>query len=194
MGDAKAVLRETVAPRVGALGPEIRAEASRAACERLASLDLFRSAGKVLAFASMPDEIDVTPLLRECLDAGKRLYLPLVRWKARRMIPVRVTDLDVDIVYSSTGMPGPRPGGELAEPSEMDLVIVPGRAFDRQGRRLGRGGGFYDRLLPQVGPAGSAAIAFSCQVVEAVPVDEHDVPIGLIVTEREVISTASTHR
>jgi len=194
MGDAKRAFRESIAPKVDGLSPGARAEASRRACANLAGLELFRSAAKVLAFASMPDEVDVAPFLSECIEAGKRLYLPLVEWKARRMVPVRVEDLEKDVVFSRGGVPGPAPGGERAGAEDMDLVVVPGRAFDREGRRLGRGGGFYDRLLPGVDPAKVAAVAFECQIVEAVPVDEYDVPVRLIVTELGIIYTAGAHR
>ena len=190
MDALKRAMRQEIARRVEALGAEERSRASLTACRMLVSLNMFKEAESVLAFAPMPDEIDTAHLMRACLDAGKRLYLPLVRWKSRQMEAVEVADLDGDIVLDKTGIPGPRPGGATADGSEIDLVVVPGRAFDFEGGRLGRGGGFYDRLLAGPGRRRAVVIAFNCQMVEKVPVSEHDVPIDVVVTELGAIFTA----
>ncbi len=91
-----------------------------------------------------------------------------------------------DVVLDGAGIPGLPPSGPVVEPSEIDLIVLPGRAFDSVGNRMGRGGGYYDKLLAGDIHAETVAIAFECQMVESVPVSEHDMPVSAVVTESGV--------
>jgi 5-formyltetrahydrofolate cyclo-ligase len=187
----KKALREEIARRISGLSPEQRAAASRAACRALMHLAAYARAKTVLAFAPMPDEIDTSELLKSALRSGRRLALPLVLWRTRELRAVEVKDLASDVVEGPHGVPGPRPDGPVIPAEELDLIVVPGRAFDWDGNRLGRGGGYYDRLLASPGRAEAVAIAFSCQLARRVPVSPHDVPVGTIVTEQGALFTSA---
>ena len=95
----------------------------------------------------------------------------------------RVFDLSVDIVPGWLGIPEPRPTAPQVPPESIDWVLVPGLAFDATGRRLGYGGGFYDRLLPLLRPGVQCvAGALDLQIVDEVPASPHDRRVDLVIT------------
>jgi 5-formyltetrahydrofolate cyclo-ligase len=185
---AKDRLRVQVASRLDGLEPGEMARLSRLAGQRLAALEEFRAARRVLLYAALSDEVDTRELFRLVLSAGGELYLPVYRPERRDMDAVRIADPERDLVRRHFGILAPRDGPPAARPREMDLVVVPGRAFDRAGRRIGRGGGTYDHFLARAGrrPV-RAALALDLQVFAEVPAGDHDQRVGLVVTESEVI-------
>lgn len=166
-----------------------RASKSAAICERLLALRELQEAQTVMGFLSMPDELDTAPILSELLAAGKRVYVPRTDVKQRLMFPVRLNDMK-HLRMGEYGIREPN-SDEQCDPSELDFVLVPGRAFDRAGNRLGRGAAFYDRFMCQRGfRAVRCGIAFACQVLDAVPHDAKDVPVQILVTEFETLRIA----
>jgi 5-formyltetrahydrofolate cyclo-ligase len=143
----------------------------------------------VLLFAGFGSEVDTGDLLRESLRMGKRLVLPRVDPETRRLQLREVRSLDADLAPGTWGIPEPIPDRcpEVAL-DDVDFVLVPGVAFDRQLRRLGYGGGYYDGVLAAVGGRAPAiAVGFGMQVVAQVPADEHDVCVPVLITETERI-------
>ncbi len=121
------------------------------------------------------------------LGAGKALCLPRILGP-RRMASFRVTDLAADLAPGTWDIPEPRAGLPEVLPDEIDLVFVPGSAFDEEGRRCGYGGGFYDSYLPRTRPGTPrVALAFEGQIVAGICSESHDLPVTAIVTERRVI-------
>jgi 5-formyltetrahydrofolate cyclo-ligase len=104
------------------------------------------------------------------------------------MAAYRVTDPATDLVPGAWGIPEPREGLEEVPAERMDVVVVPGAAFDAAGRRCGYGGGFYDAYLPLT-RAGVpwVALAFEAQLVDELPCEPHDLAVGAIVTETRLI-------
>jgi 5-formyltetrahydrofolate cyclo-ligase len=152
----------------------------------------FRSARTVLVYQSDATEVDTREILLACLDQGKRAGLPRVDAEAKRLQALEVAEVARDLERSRYGFKEPLPDRPAIPLAELDLIVVPGRAFDSAGRRLGRGGGYYDRLLAQPGlRAVTAALAFDCQVVEHVPAAAHDRTVDLIVTESRTLRTAA---
>ena len=140
-----------------------------------------------MLFASFRTELDTMPIARWALDAGKRLCLPRVLGP-RTMGAYRITEPAVDLVPGKWDIPEPREGLPEVPPDEMDLVFVPGSAFDEQGGRCGYGGGFYDTYLPRTRPGTPwVALAFEAQLVPRIDGEAHDLPVTAIVTERRVI-------
>jgi 5-formyltetrahydrofolate cyclo-ligase len=140
-----------------------------------------------MLFASFRTELDTMPIARWTLDAGKRLCLPRVLGP-RTMAAFLVTDPAADLVPGKWDIPEPRDGLPEVPPGEMDLVFVPGSAFDEHGRRCGYGGGFYDTYLPRTRPGTPwVALAFEAQLVPRIDCEAHDLPVTAIVTERRVI-------
>ena len=144
-------------------------------------------ASTVMLFASFRSEIDTAPLAEWVLRTGRTLCLPRVLGP-RRMAAFHVRDRATDLVPGKWDIPEPREGLREVPPEAVDLVFVPGSAFDEEGRRCGYGGGFYDNFLPRTRPGTPwVALAFEAQLVPRIHVEDHDLPVTVIVTERRVI-------
>ena len=157
---------------------DARAEASAVICEKLRALPEWQAAQVVMAFAPMGDEPDIEPLL--C--ATRATALP--RWTGDSYEPARIMKLSEDLQAGRFGVREPRPNCPAMDWNEIDVMLVPGLAFDAEGNRLGRGGGFYDRLLNSARTAGSITaigVAFEWQKIKTVPMANHDLPVNLLV-------------
>jgi 5-formyltetrahydrofolate cyclo-ligase len=167
--------------------PEQRAAKSREVEERLFSLREFKEASTVMFFASFRSEVETGPMIRRALAFGKRIILPKVQGAELALFEIR--DLDKDVSPGAWGIPEPH-GTRPVRLDEIDLILVPGAAFDCRGNRLGYGAGFYDKLLATFRKM-TVALAFEAQVVPQVPADLHDILIRKIITERRVITAQS---
>jgi len=187
---AKRALRDRVLGRRDALPGAQRLAAGEALRARLTALPVVAGARTMLCFASFRSEVDTTPLIAWCLARGTAVALPRIVG-AHHMEAYAVTDLQRDLVAGRWDIPEPRPGLPLVDPAAIDVVIVPGSAFDRAGGRMGYGGGFYDTFLARLRPdARRIGIGFDLQVVDRVPREAHDLCVDLIVTESRAIETA----
>ncbi|MGH7458268.1 MAG: 5-formyltetrahydrofolate cyclo-ligase [Longimicrobiaceae bacterium] len=168
----------------------LRRAAAEAAQRRLLGLPGWRAAESVLLYADLPGEVATDPLARTALETGKRVLYPRCRLEESRLTLHRVDD-GATLPAGRFGIREPDGGCLEVGPDEVDLAVVPGLAWDRLGRRLGRGGGFYDRLLAGEAWRGvRCGLFFADQEVERVPSDPWDVPLDLIVTEKEVVRVA----
>ncbi len=159
---------------------------------RLFGLEEFRQGQTIMFFLSFGKEVLTESMVRESLSRGKKILVPKTDTRNKGLILSRLLDYDRDLAPGVWGIPEPRPGAlRPAKPREVDLVVVPGVAFDREGNRLGYGGGYYDRLFPTL-KAGTplVALAFACQLVPAVPTSPHDQQIDCLVTEEQVLRFA----
>lgn len=163
---------------------EWRARASERIAERAASLPAVMSAKRVALFLGKGDEVDTTPLVRRILEmkgefaapktvSKERIEFHLARDFPRGFSPGRFGILEAD----------PAVWPEIVAIASCDVVFVPGLAFDRAGNRIGYGKGHYDRVLPLARGAFKVGLAFSFQVLESVPAEEHDVPLDCVLTE-----------
>ena len=184
----KSRLREQIRARVKSLSPAARASASVELCTRLREQNFWHAAKSVLLFAPLPDEPDIWPLLAEALAANKIVALPSFVPGKTIYTARRILDPARDAVIGKFGI---REGADVSpeiELNQLDLVLVPGVAFDSHGRRLGRGKGFYDRLLAGVRGT-KCGVAFDEQIVDAVPVEPLDIPLNCILTPTRWIET-----
>jgi len=188
--EKRALRRRTLARR-RALTQAERAEASRSIVQRVLRLSEFQEAETVLLFASFGDEVDTWGLLREAAAAGKRVVLSRVRKGKLEMELCEVTDFEEQLEPGAMGIMEPVEECPEVRAAELDLVVLPGVAFDVTGGRLGYGGGYYDRLLGGLTEEGCSpalvAIAFEMQIVDEVPMGANDVRVPLIVTEKREI-------
>jgi len=179
----KTGLREEAARLIEALSENERREKSQAACKRLGQMPEVRDAGTILLYAPLPDELDVWPALHAFRDAGKRIVLPKCRPQERELTCIEIVDFKNDLVRCSFNILEPKSDDGI-DVGELDAIVVPARAFDREANRLGRGAGYYDRLLSKTRlDAFTCGIAFDCQIFEAVPAKPHDIPLDAVVTE-----------
>ncbi len=186
---AKRALREQVLERRDAMAGAERRTCGAALCARLTALPMVAAARTVLCFASFRSEVDTAPFIGWCLARGIAVALPRIVGP-HHLEAFAVTDPRRDLVAGRWDIPEPRPGLPLVDPATIDVVIVPGSAFDREGRRMGYGGGFYDTFLSRTrADACRIGIGFDLQMVEHVPCEAHDLCVDLVVTESCAIET-----
>lgn len=183
--EAKAALREKVLRRRDALSDQERASLSRRVIGTVLDLPAYGSSDVVLAYASFGTELQTDKFLRCVLDDGKTLALPRV--EGGGLVLYETSILARDLVPGTWGIREPNPERcSPADPDRVDFALIPGVAFDQNGRRLGYGGGFYDRLIGGELPGRALLVsgAFGTQMVDGVPVDPHDAPVDVVVTEK----------
>lgn len=186
---AKRALRDGVLARRDALAGEERAAKSRALLARLIALPQITAARVVLGFVTFRSEVDTLPILVWCLSHGIAVTVPRITGP-HHMEACPVTDLASDLVDGHFGIAEPREGLAPIGPSLIDVVLVPGAAFDRHGGRMGYGGGYYDTYLDRLrDDALRVGVAFDLQLVDDVPRQRHDRCVDLVVTEARAVET-----
>lgn len=185
----KAALRKQIHTVLQKISPASRATTSAQICARLKEQPFFQTATAVLFFAPLPGEADAWLLLEETLAAGKTAALPRFDPPEQGYVACRVQNLRTEIVAGQFGIREPRPGCAEIPFGRLDLILVPGVAFDLNGNRLGRGKGFYDRLLAETRGV-KCGVAFEEQIVDEIPIGSHDAAMDFIVTPSRVITIA----
>ncbi len=183
--DRKLALRAKLRDRLKQMTPDDQGRRSARAAAQLVATPEFRAARAVMLFLPLPYEIDARPVALAAWQDDKTVCVPLVSYEQKHMLPMQITSLDGDMETDRLGVRSPR-GGVPFPIDLIDLVVVPGLGFDLTGRRIGRGGGFYDRFLAQESFRGvTCGLAFDEQIVEEVPCAVHDVHINMLVTETQ---------
>jgi 5-formyltetrahydrofolate cyclo-ligase len=185
----KSGLRRKIRARLGKIPADARNAMSLQVCDKLKEQSFFQSAAAILFFAPLPDEADVWPLLQETLAAGKIVALPQFDAAPQNYVARRVQNLQSEIVTGQFWVREPKSGCAKIPLDKIDLVLVPGVAFDLRGNRLGRGKGFYDRLLAEIGGV-KCGVAFDEQVVNEVPSGKSDMPVDFILTPTRCAAAA----
>lgn len=156
------------------------------ACEHLCELDEFKQARTVMLYLAMDKEMDTSHAILQALQQDKRVLVPIVSWQERQLTPVVIHTLNCGMEITRYGLRNPT-SSETLPPSEIDLVVTPGLGFDGQGNRLGRGGGFYDRFLgSETMRALRCGFGFEDQLIEPLPICEHDATLNMLITEQKV--------
>jgi 5-formyltetrahydrofolate cyclo-ligase len=189
----KAELRTRLLAQRNALAPDDRASFSESITRSLLALDAYRQARKVLAYMTFGSEFMTEAFLRDALRQGKALALPRIDRIHDRLDLHDVCEFDSELAAGPWGIREPRPDiCPVAELSEIDFILVPGLGFTVHGDRLGYGRGYYDRMLANRGPRTPlVAGAFSAQIVDEIPIAEHDIPVDLVVTEQRTYGVLS---
>lgn len=186
----KAKLRTEIRGVLKKLPLERRTTDSAGVRALLSQQPFWESAKSILFFAPRSDELDLWPLLEEALAEGKVVALPCFDADDQFYTPRRVANLRVELVSGCFGIREPAAHCIEIPLDDLDLVLVPGVAFDLRGHRLGRGQGFYDRLLANF--AGKKiGIAFDEQLVDRIPVERQDVQMNFILTPTRCVKCDS---
>ena len=177
----KSALREQIRARLKGSSPAERAAASAQACVRLQQQEIWWRARAILFYAPLSEELDVSPLIAAARAAGKGVVLPKFLPATGSYSAFQINDLARDCAGGKFGIQEPSDGCPSWPLNQLDLVLVPGVGFDVAGHRLGRGKGFYDRLLAGVSGI-KCGVAFDAQVIDAIPFEPHDVAVDCILT------------
>jgi len=176
VAEAKAALRSEIRARITAMPEERRASESAEVVRHIVADEVWKGARSVLLFMPLPDEVRIRPLVDAAWAAGKSVALPASDAATGAYVARRVLS-GADLRPGRFGVLEPGAGCPVVPFSALDLVLVPGIAFDIAGNRLGRGRGFYDRMLALSPDAVSCGVGFDAQIVALVPVEPHDVKL-----------------
>ncbi|MCT4564445.1 MAG: 5-formyltetrahydrofolate cyclo-ligase [Maledivibacter sp.] len=163
---------------------------SESIIHRLMGLKAFKESKNIMIYLSFNNEVDTYKLMEDCFNNGKRVIVPYCIKEERKIVPSEIKDPDIELKTSSLGFKEP----DLAnlrevETEDIDLVIVPGVIFDKSGNRIGFGGGYYDRFLKRLkNTTITIAICYDYQLIDKVPVDELDIPVGCIITDKRIVN------
>lgn len=153
-----------------------------ALCRYVLESEWFRQAMTIMAYTAIPPEVDLSPVLEAILAAGKTLIMP--RCEADGMMTARRIDDLGQLTSGTYGIPEPNSDAPVVSAAEIDLILVPGMAFDASGRRLGRGKGYYDRFLSDFH---GKTMGICGQLMEEIPVEQHDITMDAVAVDRGII-------
>jgi 5-formyltetrahydrofolate cyclo-ligase len=185
----KAAIREEA--RKNRIAQPDKDAVSRGIVSAFMALPEYAAAKAVLFYVDAGSEVRTRHSLPEALDQGKRIVVPYCIVETNELELFLLEDM-AELVEGAYRILEPKPAlrglpGKRVEPEDVDLVMVPGTAFDPAGGRMGQGKGYYDRLLARVRPdAPLVGIAFECQVFPEIPVASHDVFMDLVLTEKQL--------
>lgn len=180
MTTSKSDLRRRVRALEDALTAEELRESGARLVSRLMACPEYRRARCVFLYLGVGPEPDTRPLISDALKGGKRVALPKIT--APGVMEAREIASLKELVPDRFAIPAPPVGSAVLPPESFDLILVPGSAFSPDGGRLGRGGGYYDRYLPETRGV-RVALARDIQLFERVPMEPHDVPVDILITE-----------
>ena len=184
---SKQTLRQQARQIRAALSDDDRDQYSRMITDSLRELPEFAEARCLLVYVGVRTEVRTLHLLHDLLGTNQETVVPYCRGQTLGLF--RLQDID-ELQPGRFGIPEPPEAirslpRRTCDPESLDLLVVPGLAFDSSGHRLGYGAGYFDRLLQQVRPTATVVgLAFACQMFPTVPVDPHDAPVDCIVSER----------
>jgi 5-formyltetrahydrofolate cyclo-ligase len=184
---AKAALRQHIRAALGKISLAVRTVESLELCARLEPQ--VRSAHTILFYAPLADELDVWPLLEKLLKTEKICALPAFDATRQTYSARRVKNLETDIFTGKFGVSEPLDGCGENPLKQFDLGLVPGGAFDWNGNRLGRGKGFYDRLLAEISGV-RCGISYDFQLLGKIPTGPHDAKVDFMLTPTRCVKTA----
>jgi len=138
----------------------------------------------ILGFVEQLGEVDVSGVVDAALEAGKRVALPRIE---NEQLTLREIDGSTELEEGAFGVSEPPQSCALVADRDVQFILTPGLAFDPRGYRLGYGGGYYDLLLPRLSTAIACAVGFDFQLVSELPNMDHDVPVGIVVTDARIV-------
>jgi len=170
---------------------EERKKKSLVIWKKLKALPEFIEAKTVMFYLSTPDEVDTERMVKESIKIGRRIVVPVSEVKEKKMTLSILKDYGRELGIGAFNIPEPEKKYiRKISSKDIDLVIIPGVGFDEKCGRLGFGKGFYDHFLRNL-PVGvpRIALAYDFQVIAVLPLEEHDVKVSKIITERRIIIT-----
>jgi 5-formyltetrahydrofolate cyclo-ligase len=178
----KQELRKRCLAKRAQTSPEFRQKASRLIGQRLFRLTSWRNRKVIMCFLTIDGEVETAAIVEEAWREGKTVIVPKVEGK--KLLCSRLTSWS-QLAPGTFGVPEPVEPIQV-DPKELELVLVPAVAFDRVGRRLGYGAGFFDRLLKKT-QALRVGLAYDFQILEDLPEEANDCRVEEIITEKEII-------
>lgn len=179
----KQELRKRIRDNIRLMGTTEKKAESECICRQIIATNEWQDARTVWLYASMPDEVNLTLLMQHAAQSGKRIVLPVVdgdNLLIRHYEPEHTSMSGVYNIEEPTSL-----CPTLDNLDEIDIAIIPGRAFTHDGERMGRGKGFYDRILASL-RCPKWGVAFSCQIVDSLSTDPWDITLDNVFYPKKV--------
>ena len=181
-------LRNTTLGRRDSLNQAEQIAKSEQIIVNLLELPVIQRAATLFVYVNFRSEVRTVSFIKQCLQEKKNVGVPVTHVHEKRLQVIQIHDLEKDLHKGYCGIPEPiavlQQTMEI-EPSTIDVAIVPGSVFDRQGGRLGYGGGYYDRFLAEAAPrAKRIALAYELQLVDTIKLQPHDQLMDWVITEK----------
>lgn len=180
----KGQIREEILDLLKKQGEESRQKKSFQIKEKLFSQTLFLQANTVMFYIAKREEVDTSAMIEDALKLGKKVVVPMILVKEKKIIPSQLINPKKELEKGPYGIYQPK--NQFMRKvllKTIDLVVVPGVAFDRKGNRLGRGGGYFDRFLSKFKKCDVPVfgLAFKFQILNKLPVLSHDIPVNKLI-------------
>ncbi len=185
----KQIIRKQLLNKKKLLSQQAILDKSKIIADKLIKFDIYRQSKKIMLYIATKKEVQTEKIIISARKDYKEIFIPLICRNKIDLIPSLVCDFENELAIGNLGIVQPKEEFyRLYPPDILDLVIVPGVAFTEQGHRLGRGGGYYDRFLMKLKrKAYSIGLAFEEQMVNQLPIEENDMPVDCIITEKRII-------
>jgi 5-formyltetrahydrofolate cyclo-ligase len=182
--ETKAFIRKKILNLLNKQEEEDKRKKSLIILDKIFNFPEFRRSNTVLFYASFDGEVETFEMMKQAQQLGKKIALPIAIRKERKIVPMLVDNLEEDLECGEYGIMQPKEtAGKTADLNELDMVVVPGLAFDKNNTRLGRGAGYYDRFLEKI-PSNvfSVGLAFDFQIVDFLPKEANDIAVSSVIS------------
>lgn len=192
----KKVLRKEILAKRKIISQKEKAEMDTIIECRFYETKYYKEAEKIFIYISFDSEINTKSMISRAIADGKKVYVPRTEYKTKLMEAIEIKSLDNLIEEEKYGILEPSIEEPAIDPNELDLIVVPGVAFDRNGGRMGYGAGYYDRYFKRIDNSNTKRItklvlAYDFQILNKVPMNKQDVPIDFIITEKNIIEVCA---
>lgn len=186
LNESKALLRRRLLQQRGSLSYEQVQESSARLCAHILACDAYRRAERIMGYLAFGREISLDSLLRQALADGKLVYVPYII-SATEFVAARLYNMDNFTLDRHKIRSVAEPAQEdICAPGELELILVPGVAFSRDGQRLGMGAGYYDRFLAQAAGAVKIGAVYEALLQPSLPAGEFDLTVDMLASEAGV--------
>ena len=179
------VRKETLTART-AISLQELVEKSEIITDLLLNSDIYKEANTIMAYLDFRNEVKTEKIIKTAIADGKQVVIPISVVETRQLILSEMINYDIELEQGAYGILEPKKEFiRETDPNVVDVVLIPGVAFDERGYRVGYGAGYYDRFLERVRPdTKKVALSFEMQIVVNAFEDTHDVPVDMIITEK----------
>lgn len=185
----KDLIRDEISNLRAKLDKNKHKEKSDTIIKKLMSSKFYRNSNTIMTYISFKDEIDTHEFIKKALIDGKTILVPITISKGKQLKPSQIKDFnELEIGFYNILTPK-KEFIRYVNPKDIDLIIVPGLGFDKEGFRVGFGGGYYDRFLSHLDKVIKVSIAFDFQILDRLPREDFDIPVDYIYTEKRIIET-----
>jgi len=160
---------------------------------KLAESVEYRNSRNIMFYVATRSEVQTEEMIKTSIEMGKNIFVPIILPECINLAPSKIFDFDTELEKGKKGVLEPKKEYyRLFPPENIDLIIIPGVAFDLSGNRIGRGFGYYDNFLKEIRSSTKIiALAFEMQIVKKIPNDKNDIPVHKIITETRTITIVS---